>query len=148
MAFFGMLFSNVCFIFLRSLFRPQADPGEFKAEKDKLPRIDTIIALREVTEAYNTAFVSCYVTTELYFNKYDYSDGPVTELAIMMGTSFLALACFTCYIFVSWKTGPVWWNKIGYYVYLGFAIIAYIVVPVVNIITFALFIAAFGAKSI
>ncbi len=130
------------------MFRPQTDPGEHKAEKNKLPRIDTIIALHEVSEAYNTAFVSCYVSTELFFNNYDWSDGAVTELAIMMGTSSLALVCFACYIFVSWKTGPAWWKKIGYYVYLGFAITAYIVVPVVNIILFAIFIAAFGAASI
>ena len=66
----------------------------------------------------------------------------------MMCTSCIALVCFGCHSFVSWKTGPKWWTKISYYVYFGFAVTAYIVVPVVNIILFIIYMATSEGTSI
>ena len=66
MAFFGIIASNVSFMFLRSIFGAKVDPGENIEETKKLVRIDTIIAFRPLCTTYNTAFVSFYVTFMLY----------------------------------------------------------------------------------
>lgn len=65
----------------------------------------------------------------------------------MSYSSIVALVCFACHIFVSWKTGPKWWTQISYYVYVGFAVTAYIAVPVVNMVYFIVWVAVDGALS-
>jgi hypothetical protein len=45
LAFFGNLYANVIFMFLRSIRRVQIDPGSLLAEEAKQQRIDTILAL-------------------------------------------------------------------------------------------------------
>jgi hypothetical protein len=44
-------------------------------------------------------------------------------------------------LFVNWKSGPEWWVKIGPKVYWGWAIIAYVIVPLINITVFTIFLA-------
>ena len=49
MAFFGCLFSNVCFLFLRTIFSVKIDIPAKYVEKSKLSRIDTMVALHNVS---------------------------------------------------------------------------------------------------
>ena len=46
----------------------------------------------------------------------------------------ISLACFTCQIFVTWKTGPDWWKKNGLRVLKYMAITAHFVMPAVIIL--------------
>lgn len=49
-------------------------------------------------------------------------------------TGLISLACFTCQIFVTWKTGPNWWQKNGLCVFKYMAITAHFVMPAVSIV--------------
>ena len=64
------------------------------------------------------------------------------ELRVITFTSIIALVCFACLLFVSWKTGPEWWVKIGHKVYWAWALTAFVIVPLINILTFTIFLAS------
>lgn len=66
----------------------------------------------------------------------------VQDLRIITYASNIALICFACVLFVNWKSGPEWWVKIGPKVYWGWALIAYVIVPLINILLFTIFLAA------
>jgi hypothetical protein len=113
MAFDGIIISNVSFMLLRSIFGTKVDPGEKIQEARKLVKIDTILALRPMCTTYHTAFISFYVTVIIISSKYYDNGSKKEEMIVMAITSLISLACFTCQIFVTWKTGPIWWQKNG-----------------------------------
>ena len=59
---FGIVVSNIVFMFLRSLIRPALDPTVYIDDKKKIPQIDTIIALQEVASLFHTEFVPFWVS--------------------------------------------------------------------------------------
>ena len=58
---FGIVVSNIFFMFLRSLMKPALDPTVYIDDKKKIPQIDTIIALHEVASLFHTEFVPFWV---------------------------------------------------------------------------------------
>jgi hypothetical protein len=60
-AWFGIVFSNMVFMFLRSLKKPALDPTVYIDENKKVPSIDTLIALHEVASLFHTEFVPFFM---------------------------------------------------------------------------------------
>ena len=58
---FGIVASNIVFMFLRSLIKPALDPTVYIDEKKKLPSIDTLIAIHEIATLFHTEFVPFFV---------------------------------------------------------------------------------------
>ena len=56
-AWFGIVGSNIVFMFLRSMIKPALDPTVYIDEKKKLPKIDTIIAMNDIASLFSTEFV-------------------------------------------------------------------------------------------
>ena len=66
---FGILASNITFMFLRSIFKHKVDHSIYLDDNKKLPSIDTMLALHSAGTAFHTEFVPAYVSTILYFSK-------------------------------------------------------------------------------
>jgi hypothetical protein len=66
---FGIVFSNTIFMFLRSIFKQKVDHSSYLEETKKLPNIDTLMALHGAGTTFHTEFVPALVSTLLYFSK-------------------------------------------------------------------------------
>ena len=60
-AWFGIVSSNILFMFLRSLMKPALDPTVYIDDKKKIPTIDTIVAIHEIASLFHTEFVPFFV---------------------------------------------------------------------------------------
>ena len=66
---FGILCSNITFMFLRSIFKHKVDHSIYLDDNKKLPSIDTMLALHLAGTSFHTEFVPAFVSTFLYYNK-------------------------------------------------------------------------------
>jgi hypothetical protein len=103
---FGVVFSNMMFMFLRSMFKHKIDHSIYLDDNKKLPSIDTMLALHSAGTSFHTEFVPAYVSTILYFSKTGQQDSTLDIMDLSLkcvlisawiGTSFISIL-----IFVSW----------------------------------------------
>ena len=60
-AWFGIVISNILFMFMRSLKKNELDPTVYVDDNKKIPTIDTIVSMHEVASLFHTEFVPFFI---------------------------------------------------------------------------------------
>lgn len=133
----GIVFSNMGFMFLRSMFKHKIDHSIYLDDNKKLPSIDTMIALNLAGTSFHTEYVPAFVSTILYFNKSGQQENPIgvmdLSLKCVLVSSWIGTICVSILIFVSWQKGSELWKKCAPYIFYGLIILVFLILPAINI---------------
>jgi uncharacterized membrane protein len=106
-----------------------------------LPGVDTIIAIQEVSNAFNAQYIPLMVSCILFFQPNNTNTGKLFwQLEVILISNFISAFCITFLIFVHWKKGPDWWLKVSHKVFFTLLLINYVFIPLINVIISAFYI--------
>jgi len=111
LVFLGTLLSNALFIAVRSCVRHKITLVTVP-ERKKIPNIDTIMAIVDVTNTFNAQIIPLIVSCFLYFQRNGKNESNVSfQLTQILFSNWISAICVTFVVFVHWKKGPEWWTK-------------------------------------
>lgn len=140
MIFSATLISNVVFIMVRSCVRHKIQLDQVP-ERKQLPNVDTIIAIKEVVDAFCAQLVPFFVSMLIFFQPNGTNTGQLFwQLELILVSNLLSVAAISFLVFVHWKKGPRWWKAISHKVFTVLLLTNYIFIPGTNILVSFIFI--------
>lgn len=141
---FGIILSNVVFLFLRAIFKHKMQVDDLIDARKKTSNIDTLLALQKLANAFHNEAVPLIISTVLYLSPGNVlPDGTIRtfggnqlqfQLNLITGSNYINTFFIAILVFVSWKKGPTWWTKISPYLFFALLMFVYFVVPFLNVV--------------
>jgi hypothetical protein len=138
LVFLATLMSNVFFLLFRTCIRHKLNLSMID-ERRQLPNIDTLMAVKDVANAFHAQFVPLFVNTVLMITPTGDNSGLQDQLRIIMICNWISLACIFFLIFVPWKKGPAAYQVVSPYIFYIVMFTNYVLIPVGNIVLSAYF---------
>jgi len=141
--FVGTIVSNLLFLLIRSCTHHKLQLDSIPVKK-QLPEVDTIIAIKDVADAFGAAWIPFFVSSFLFFQPNNVTESGYTknQLVSILVFNMISVVCITFLVFVEWKKGPKWYTKNSPILFFTFMLLNFIIVPLANIVYF--FILAFA----
>ena len=100
-----------------------------------MPNIDTIIAIQEVANAFNSMWVPTIISIVLYYQKDGSNQSPLFfQLTVIVVSNVLGAPAIFVLVFIHWKKGSVWYQKISPYIFGSLLFFVFLLMPLLNII--------------
>lgn len=141
---FGIIISNMTFLFLRSLFKHKMQVDDLIDARKKTSNIDTLLALQKLANAFHNEAVPLIISTFLWMSPANVlPNGTVRTFGgnqlefqqlLILVSNYVNTAFVAILIFASWKKGPQLWTSVSPYVFFALLMTIYFVVPFLNVV--------------
>jgi hypothetical protein len=138
-AWYGIIISNCLFQCVRAFTgKLPLDTAKGVADFNRLPTLDSILAMNDIAVSFHTECVPCVVSSFLNYSRLSFQSNNNTkeafQLKIILVSQYIALVCVSILIFRTWKTGPDWWVRNAPKLYFCLLMIVYLILPSLNIL--------------
>lgn len=128
-AFLSIIISNVMFLFFRTVLHHKIQLDKVP-ERKQLPAVDTIVAIKEVSNSFNAMFIPASMSTLLLFVNDNLIQSVLFPLlAAIYFSNVLGGICIFTMIFVHWKKGAPWWTRISPVLYVCLLYFSFVIMP-------------------